>query len=86
MIGDEEAFAARIAGIRDPGDATTHASMIQDGVDRSMIIITIEVDCRPAMTQAVKEQIAMDLERYGDVRVKSIDDIKPDEPEQITMF
>lgn len=51
-----------------------------------MIIITIEVDCRPSMTQAVKEQIAMDLERYGDVRVKSIDDIKPDEPEQITMF
>lgn len=37
-----------------------------------MLTITVEVDSPAEDAQGVKERIAMDLERYGDVRVVSI--------------
>lgn len=37
-----------------------------------MLIITIEVDAPEGMSIAVKEQLAMLLERYGDTRVVSV--------------
>lgn len=39
-----------------------------------MLTITIEVNAPAAMAQGVKEQIAMELEKFGDVRVVSIRD------------
>lgn len=37
-----------------------------------MLTITVEVNAPAEYAQGVKERIAMDLERYGDVRVVSI--------------
>lgn len=37
-----------------------------------MLTITVEVDAPAEYAQGVKERIAMDLERYGDVRVVSV--------------
>lgn len=37
-----------------------------------MLTITVEVNAPAGEAQGVKERIAMDLERYGDVRVVSI--------------
>ena len=37
-----------------------------------MLIITIEVDRPPGQAIGIKEQIAMELERYGDTRVISV--------------
>lgn len=37
-----------------------------------MLTITVEVDAPAEYAQGMKERIAMDLERYGDVRVVSI--------------
>lgn len=39
-----------------------------------MLTITIEVNAQAVMAQGVKEQIAMELEKFGDVRVVSIRD------------
>ena len=39
-----------------------------------MLTITVEVNAPGYMAQGMKERIAMDLERYGDVRVVSIRD------------
>lgn len=37
-----------------------------------MLIVTIEVDAPEGLSIAVKEQLAMLLERYGDTRVVSV--------------
>lgn len=37
-----------------------------------MLTITVEVNAPGYMAQGMKERIAMDLERYGDVRVVSV--------------
>ena len=47
-----------------------------------MLIITVHVDRPPGQAIGIKEQIAMDLERYGDTKVVSIEVV---EPEQISM-
>ena len=38
-----------------------------------MLVLTVEVDVPEGMALAVKEQIAMRLECYGDVRVTKIE-------------
>lgn len=38
-----------------------------------MLIVTIEVNAPSGMAQAVKEQLAMMLERYGDCRVVRVE-------------
>ncbi len=48
-----------------------------------MIVLTIEVDCPAGVTQAVKEQIAQELERYGDTKVVSVEEKLP---KQMGMF
>lgn len=47
-----------------------------------MLIITVRVDAPMGQAIGIKEQIAMDLEKYGDTRVVSVEEIKP---EQIRM-
>lgn len=37
-----------------------------------MLTITVEVDAPAEDAQGIKERIAMDLERYGDVRVVNV--------------
>lgn len=37
-----------------------------------MLTITVEVNAPAELAQGIKERIAMDLERYGDVRVVSV--------------
>lgn len=48
-----------------------------------MLTITVEVNAPAEYAQGVKERIAMDLERYGDVRVVSIrsDGFRPQQME-----
>lgn len=42
-----------------------------------MLIITIEVDAPESWAQAIKEALAMDLEKYGDTRVVSVEEVEP---------
>lgn len=42
-----------------------------------MLVITIHVNAPPGQAIGIKEQIAQDLERYGDTRVVSVEEIKP---------
>lgn len=42
-----------------------------------MLIITVHVNAPPGQAIGIKEQIAQDLERYGDTRVVSVEEIKP---------
>jgi len=44
-----------------------------------MLVIRIHVDRPPGQAIGIKEQIAMDLERYGDTLVVSVDEIRPKE-------
>ena len=37
-----------------------------------MLVITVEVNAPPGQAIGIKESIAMDLERYGDVKVVSV--------------
>lgn len=46
-----------------------------------MLIITMEVDAPAGQAIGIKEALAMDLERYGDVRVISVDEIIPEQME-----
>lgn len=46
------------------------------------LIITMQVDLPPWMAQGIKEAIAMDLEKYGAVKVLAIE---IPEPEQLQM-
>ena len=47
-----------------------------------MLIIKIVVDAPLGQAIGVKEQLAMELEKYGDTRVVSVDEIGP---EQLTL-
>lgn len=42
-----------------------------------MLIITVEVNAPAGQAIGIKEQIAQDLERYGDTRVISIEEAFP---------
>ena len=42
-----------------------------------MLIITIKVDAPAGQAIGIKEAIAQDLEKYGDVRVTDIKEISP---------
>lgn len=48
-----------------------------------MLTITIKANVSAADAQGIKERIAMDLERYGDVKVVKILVEKPREHEQL---
>lgn len=48
-----------------------------------MLTITIKANVPAADAQGIKERIAMDLERYGDVKVAKILVEKPREHEQL---
>ncbi len=48
-----------------------------------MLTIIIQVDAPPGMAQAVKEHLAMELERFGDTKVVAI---RESLPEQIKIF
>ena len=41
-----------------------------------MLILTISVDAPSGKAIGIKEQIAMDLEKYGDTRVLDIKEVK----------
>lgn len=51
----------------------------------SMLTITIQVNRPSGQAIGIKEQIAMDLEKYGDVRVVRIDEAPADAPQQIAI-
>lgn len=52
-----------------------------------MLTITIKVNAPGWMAQGVKEHLAMELERFGDARVVSIeDDKKPAQGDQMRIF
>lgn len=44
-----------------------------------MLIITVRVDRAGGQAVGIKEQIAMDLERYGDTKVISVQEIEPEQ-------
>lgn len=48
-----------------------------------MLTITIKANVPAADAQGIKERIAMDLERYGDVKVTKVLVEKPREHEQL---
>ena len=42
-----------------------------------MLAITVHVNAPPGQAIGIKEQIAQDLERYGDTRVVSVEVVQP---------
>lgn len=42
-----------------------------------MLKIIVEVDAPVGQAVGIKEQIALDLERYGDTRVVSVEELTP---------
>ena len=46
-----------------------------------MLKITVLVNRPAGQAIGIKEQIAVDLEKYGDVRVVSIEEVQPRAPE-----
>lgn len=42
-----------------------------------MIRVTVDVDAPEYMAQGIKEQLAMELEQFGDVKVVSIAGLSP---------
>lgn len=44
-----------------------------------MLILTIEVNAPAGLAMAVKERLAMDLEKYGDTRVTDIKAVEKNE-------
>ena len=47
-----------------------------------MLVITVHVDAPPGQAVGIKEQIAMDLEKYGDTKVVMVTE---EVPEQIRL-
>lgn len=45
-----------------------------------MLVITVHVNRPAGQAIGIKEQIAQDLEKYGDVRVVSIEEVQPKNP------
>lgn len=43
----------------------------------TMLIITVHVNAPPGQAIGIKEQIAQDLERFGDTRVVSVEVVQP---------
>lgn len=43
-----------------------------------MLIITVEVDAPAGLSMAVKERLAMDVEKYGDTRVIDVKVVNED--------
>lgn len=50
-----------------------------------MLIITVHVNAPPGQAIGIKEQIAQDLERYGDTRVVSVEE-KRTEYQQMELY
>lgn len=48
-----------------------------------MMLLTFRVDCEPWQVPGVKEDIAMILERRGDVRLVEAREVKAAAPEQL---
>ena len=48
-----------------------------------MMLLTFRVNCEPWQVQSVKEDIAMILERRGDVRLIEVREVKTAAPEQL---
>jgi hypothetical protein len=44
-----------------------------------MLRIVVNVNCPAGQAIGVKEQIAMDLEKYGDTKVVSVEEIVPEQ-------
>ena len=44
-----------------------------------MLKIVVHVNSPPGMIPGIKEQIAMDLERFGDVKVLSVEELRPEQ-------
>ena len=44
----------------------------------AMLVITVHVNRPAGQAIGIKEQIAMDLERYGDTRVVSVKEVQPE--------
>lgn len=44
-----------------------------------MLRIVIDIDAEVDTAQGVEEKLAMDLERFGDVRVVEVREIKPEQ-------
>ncbi|MBR2943384.1 MAG: hypothetical protein IKB82_08300 [Clostridia bacterium] len=42
-----------------------------------MLIVTVHVNAPAGQAIGIKEQIAMDLEKYGDTRVVSVEEVTP---------
>lgn len=42
-----------------------------------MLVITVHVNCPVTQAQGIKEQIAQDLEKYGDTKVISVEQVAP---------
>ena len=45
-----------------------------------MLVITVHVNAPAGQAIGIKEQIAQDLERYGDTRVVSVEDVYKRQP------
>ena len=55
---------------------------VEQEEEQNMLVVTVKVNCPEGQVQAVKESLAMYLERFGDSRVVEIREIRP---EQMTM-
>lgn len=44
-----------------------------------MLIITVQVDKPAGQAIGIKEQLAMELERFGDTRVVSVEEVLPEQ-------
>lgn len=51
-----------------------------------MLIITVEVNRPAGQAIGIKEQIAMDLEKYGDTRVLSVQEKRTDQQMQFSDY
>lgn len=54
----------------------------REGTDRGVervLIITVHVNAPAGQAIGIKEQIAMDLERYGDTSVVSVKEVGPEQ-------
>ena len=50
-----------------------------------MLRITVDVNRPPGQAIGIKEQIALDLEKYGDTRVVSVEEIGQPRTEQMQL-
>ena len=58
--------------------AVPHRGNEKNGLGRhDMLRITVDVDAPAGQAIGIKEQIAMDLEKYGDTRVVRVEEIQP---------